>query len=476
MSIAKNYLFNVIYQVSILIIPLITIPYVSRVLGSNGIGINAYTNSIIQYFILLATIGISLYGNREVAYVRDNREELSKTFWGILILKFFTSFFAYLLFLVFLIIYDDYHFIFLLQSIYILAAAVDISWMFMGLEDFKKTIIRNLLVKLLGVFCTFIFVNDNDDLWKYVLILSSSQFIGNLTLWFYIPRTVNKIKITWKDITKHLKPSISLFIPQIAIQIYVVLNKTMLGTLSHPVEVGYFDNADKIVRIILSVVTAMGIVMLPRVANTYAHGDLEKVKEYIYKSFSFVSYISIPLMFGLASISIEFAPMFFGPEFSKTGILMVLISPIIVLISWSNVIGNQYLLPTGKVKAYTLSVVIGAIINFVLNIFFIRSYHSIGTSIATFIAELSVTSIQFYLIRKNLNIKKMIFSTWKYFVSGLIMFLLIQNIGNIFEEHHVKIITKIIIGSITYFFILFILKSELNKKIFYICIKYIRKR
>lgn len=475
MSIAKNYFYNVLYQLSVLIIPLITIPYISRVLGSNGVGINAYTNSIIQYFILLGTIGISLYGNREVAYVRDDKGKLSSTFWGIFTLKLITTLVSYCLFLIFLSMVEKYHTIFFIQSIYIIAVAFDISWLYMGLEDFKKTVLRNLLVKVVGVICTFIFVQTPDDLWKYVLILSVSQLLGNISLWFYIPKTINKVKIKRSDITQHLVPSISLFIPQVAIQVYLVLNKTMLGLWSTPNEVGFFDNADKIVKVVLSLVTAIGTVMLPRVSNIFAKGDMKKVRDYVYNSFNFVSYLAIPLMFGMAAMARQFAPWFFGQEFSKTGILMAVISPIIVFIAWSNVLGNQFLMPTGKVKGYTISVIIGAIINFILNLLLITHFHSIGTAIATVFAELSVMLVQMYWVRNDLQIRIMIKSIWKYLLSGIVMFLVIILIEKFATVGIGTMIIQFIMGVIVYIFILFLLKSELNRRLFLFGFTFIKK-
>ncbi|MFE8701744.1 flippase [Cytobacillus sp. FJAT-54145] len=475
MSIAKNYIYNVIYQIVTLVIPIITIPYVSRVLGSSGVGTNAFTNSIVQYFILFGTIGISLYGNRTVAYVRDNKDELSRTFWGIFVLKIITTGSAFAAFLVFLFVVDSYQTIFLIQSIYILAAAVDISWLYMGLEDFKKTVIRNLFVRVIGVICIFLFVKTSTDLWIYVFILAFSQFLGHLSLWVYLPKTISRVKLKWIDIKKHLKPSISLFIPQIAIQIYLVLNKTMLGIFSNTNEVGYFDNADKVVKIVLSIVTAMGVVMLPRVANTFAKGQINRVKEYLYHSFDFASYLSIPLMFGLAGIALEFAPWFFGPEFSKSGLLICVISPIVLFIAWSNVIGQQYLMPIGNMRVYTYSVVMGAIINLILNFLLIGPYQSTGTAIATVIAEFCVIVVQLYFVRHEFKIKKLLRSLWKYLTAGFFMFLFIRYIGNSLGVGYKTTAVQVITGAPIYFILLFIMKSELNRKLFGVGLKLIRK-
>lgn len=472
MSVAKNYAYNVIYQIVILIVPLITVPYISRVLGSEGVGINAYTNSIIQYFILFGTIGISLYGNRTIAYVRDDKEKLSRTFWGIFLLKIITVIISYTVFVIFINFIDSkYKTIFLFQSIFIISAAVDISWLFMGMEDFQKTVTRNLIVKIIGVMCIFLFVKTKLDLWKYVLILACSELFGQLTLWFYVPSIIDKVKLSFHDIRIHFMPSISLFIPQIATQIYLVLNKTMLGYFSNTNEVGYFDMSDKITKISLSVVTAMGVVMLPRVANTFAKGNMKRIKKYLSKSFDFASYLSVPMMFGLSGISTQFTPWFFGPEFSKTGILMCIVSPIVVFIAWSNVIGVQYMMPVGKVNQFTLSVTTGAVINFIFNMILIRHFQSLGTALATVFAEFSVTAVQFYLVRKDIDFKVMFNDFWKYLISSVIMFIIVKLIGNILGAGFKTTAVQIIIGALVYVIMLCIFRSSMNKKLIDVLLK-----
>ncbi|WP_058953382.1 flippase [Clostridium tyrobutyricum] len=475
MSVAKNYFYNVIYQIVILIVPLITVPYVSRVLGSGGVGVNAYTNSIIQYFILFGTIGISLYGNRSIAYVRDDKRKLSRTFWGIFLLKIMTVIISYMVFMIFMnFTHSEYKTIFLFQSIFIISAAVDISWLFMGLEDFQKTVTRNLMVKVIGVICIFLFVKTISDLWKYVLILACSELFGQLTLWFYAPKVIDKVKLSLYDIKRHLMPSISLFIPQIATQIYLVLNKTMLGALSNTNEVGYFDMSDKITKMSLSVVTAMGVVMLPRVANTFAKGDMKKVKDYLSKSFDFASYLSVPMMFGLVGISAEFTPWFFGPGFSKTGTLICVISPVIVFIAWSNVLGIQYMMPVGKVKQFTISVTTGAVVNFILNILLIRNFQSLGTALATVFAEFSVTAVQFYLVRKDIQFKHMFVDIWKYLISGVIMFVIVRLIGSDLGVGFKTTVTQIIAGGLAYVIILCLFRSSMNKKLIEVVLRKVK--
>lgn len=210
----------------------------------------------------------------------------------------------------FLTINGQYHAYYLSQSIAIVAAAFDISWFFMGIENFKVTVLRNFIVKLLALFSIFLFVKSYNDLNIYILIIVLSTLIGNLTFFPSLHRYL--VKVNYRELRpiKHLKQSLVMFIPQIAVQIYWVLNKTMLGSLDSVTSSGFFDQSDKIVKLVLAIVSATGTVMLPRVANAFAHREYSKIKEYMYAGFSFVSAISIPMMFGLIAITPKLVPLF----------------------------------------------------------------------------------------------------------------------------------------------------------------------
>lgn len=465
MTIAKNYLYNLVYQIVVLLVPLITIPYISRVLGPDGVGTSAFTYSIVQYFVLAGSIGISVYGNRQIASVRDNKEQLNKTFWSIFYLKVITTTISLGAFIIFLFVINEYHFIFVIQGLYIIATMFDITWLYMGLEDFKKTVIRNLIVKIIGTIGIFVFVQEVTDLWKYILLLACSQLFGYLTLYMYLPKTIDFVKVSIKEIIKHLKPSLSLFIPQISLQIYLVLNKTMLGVFSNTYQVGIFDNSDKIVKIVLAIVTAMGVVMLPRIANQMANGDKEKIKEYIISSFNFATYLAIPLMFGLIAISSNFVPWFFGHGFEDAVDVIKILSPIILLIAWSNVLGVQYFLGTGQTNLFTISVTIGAFLNLLLNFYFIPKYFAVGAALATLIAEIVVTFVQCFMIRKVISLRNLFKGFHKLFISGIIMFIGVYFAGQYLQATIISSFVQVIIGVILYIGSLTILKVEINQKI-----------
>lgn len=468
MQIAKNYLYNVIYQVFIMIVPLLTIPYLSRILGPSGIGINSYTNSIVQYFVLFGSLGVNLYGNRQIAFVRDNQVKMSKVFYEIFILRLLTICLAYLLFVAFLTINGQYHAYYLSQSIAIVAAAFDISWFFMGIENFKVTVLRNFIVKLLALFSIFLFVKSYNDLNIYILITVLSTLIGNLTFFPSLHRYL--VKVNYRELRpiKHLKQSLVMFIPQIAVQIYWVLNKTMLGSLDSVTSSGFFDQSDKIVKLVLAIASATGTVMLPRVANAFAHREYSKIKEYTYAGFSFVSAISIPMMFGLIAITPKLVPLFFTSQFSDVIPVLMIESIAIIFIAWSNAIGNQYLLPTNQNKSYTVSVIIGAIVNLMLNIPLIIYLGTVGASIATVISEMSVTVYQIFIIHKQLNLHTLFSDLSKYLIAGLVMFLIVFKISLLTPTSWIFILLEITVGIIIYVVLLIFLKAEIINKLKFI--------
>lgn len=465
MKVVKNYFYNAFYQVFVLIVPLITTPYLARVLGPKGVGINSYTNSIIQYFILFGSIGVSLYGNRQVAFVRDDRKELTKTFSEIFLMRFITILLAYGTFLIFLISVNEYQTYYLAQSISIVAAAFDISWFFMGVENFAVTVLRNLIVKIITLISIFVFVKSYSDLNIYILILSLSLLLGNLTLFPSLHRYIDKFTFKGLKIWKHFWPSFVLFIPQVATQIYLVLNKTMLGSMVSVQSAGYFDQSDKMIKMVLAVVTATGTVMLPHVANEFAKGNHDKTKSYLYGSFSFVTAVSMPMTFGLAAIAPQFVPLFFTNKFSMVTPIMIIESVVILLIAWSNAIGTQYLLPTKQTKSYTISVIFGALVNLVANIPLIISYGAIGAAIATVLSELAVTLYQIFVIRNQIDYSKLFSDCFKYLLAGAGMFLIVSLLRINLTTNWISLIIEVIIGMLSYLLLLLFMKAKIIEKL-----------
>lgn len=469
-SVTKNYLYNLAYQILVLILPLITTPYISRTLGAEGIGIYSYTISIVTYFILFGSLGISMYAQREIAYVQDDIKNRSKTFWEVVTLRTITLSISMIIFYFTFAYQGNYSIYYKILLLEIIANMLDVSAFFQGMEEFKKIINRNLIIKVISIVSIFIFVKTSADIDKYLLIYVFSNLIGNISLWFYLPKYITKVPIKSLELKKHLKQTIILFIPQIATQVYLVLDKTMIGFLiTDKAEVGYYEQSQKIVKIILTLATSLGTVMLPRVANDFAKGKEEKINRNILTSLNFIYFLSIPLMFGLIAVSKDLIPWFLGESFSKSIYIIYVISPIVLLIGISNAIGVQYLLPTKRQKQYTISVIVGAITNLMFNFILIPKLLSVGAAIGTVIAEAAVTIVQLYCIRKEFKLKEILFMSAKYFLSGIAMLLLLVVLNQfIFNNLNVviRMILDVIIGAGTYFIILLIFKDEFIKKVF----------
>lgn len=465
-SVTKNYIYNMFYQVLILITPLITTPYVSRVLGATELGKYGYTQSITTYFILIGTVGIAMYGERETAYIDEDesgKKKRTMLFWEINGLRFLTVSLTLAVFYCTFVRNSVYGYLYAIQMIDILANMFDISWFFQGMEEFKKTVFRNMLVKIMSVGAVFIFVKDMSDLPLYVWCYSLALLIGNLSLWLYLPKYLCKVSIKELRLFRHLKGALLLFIPQVATQVYTVLDKTMLGELATDMsQVGYYEQSQKIVRLLLTIITSLGVVMLPRMASIYAKKDNALIQSYLDKSFRYTYLIGVPLMLGLISVVERFVPVFYGPGYEPVKGILVYISPVIILIGLSNVLGTQYQIPTNKQRDYTLSVVAGAISNFGLNWLLIPKYNALGAVIATVSAELIVLFVHYYCVRKDIDVKKSLLCSGNYILAGVPMFLVSMAVSYLPIQNHILVLClQVAAGGIVYVGILLLRKDML---------------
>lgn len=460
-KVIKNYLYNLGYQILIIILPLITTPYVSRVLGAKGIGTYGYTNSITQYFILFGCIGLNLYGQREIAYYQKDIGKRSKVFFELLLLRIITVLISIILYYFTFCQNTTYGYIFSIQIIDVIASMFDISWLYQGMEDFKKIVVRNTLVKICGLIIIFMFVKSPADLPIYVLSYSATLLLGNLSMWMYLPKFVKKVNFQKLNILRHIRPTIVLFLPQIATSIYTMLDKTMIGALTgNTAEVGYYEQSQKIIKMAMTLATSLGTVMLPRVANMYKEGKMNEVRESMYTSFQFISFLVFPLCFGIIGIAKGFVPWFFGTGYEKVVYNMMIIAPIIFIIGFSNVIGTQFLLPTGRQKYYTVSVCTGTLVNLVFNLLLIPHFLSYGAAIATVIAELSVTLVQIIATKNIFSYKYIMKIIYKYIISAFAMLCCIFILSKNLSIGIIYTVIEIIIGIIVYFGILIILKDK----------------
>lgn len=463
-SMKSNFLYSISYQILILILPLITTPYLARMLSADSIGTYSYTQSFASYFVLFSMLGINNYGNRSIAQARDNRVKLSETFWGIFYLQLLLSIIMCSIYL-YIILSSSLNNknIYILQLFYVMSAAFDINWFYFGIEKFKITVIRNSIIKLIQTIAIFTFVKKQSDIAIYTFIIAFGTLLSQLAVWPFLSREVDFKTPQLKDMKKHVKPNFILFIPVIAISIYNIMDKIMLGILCEDSEVAYYTYAQVIAQIPVSIITALGMVMMPRISNLVAQKNFEASSKLIQKTMDYVVILSIPLAFGLAGIAQNFVPWFYGDDFKRCGVFVIWFTPTIVIKSIAHVIRTQYLLPYSKDRIYNCSVIIGAITNLVFNLFLIPELSGIGAIISTILAESIVCVIQLISSRNTFNIKEHIKDVSIYSLFGAVMFILVFSLSNILKNRIYTLLLQITIGGIFYLLILSVYIIKVKK-------------
>lgn len=458
-SIKVNYLYNLIYQVFTLVTPLITAPYLARVLGADGIGLYSYTESVASYFLLFAALGISTYGQREIAYTQDDRTERSKVFWETKILNIVAGAVVLAVYYPFALQQKNtaLYFVF---SLNIIASMIDVSWLFQGLEEFGKITLRNMTAKIINIAFVFLFVKTKSDVLLYALGGLGIYLLGNVWMWFGISKHIDKPD--WKTMQpfKRLPGVLSLFLPTIAMQIYTVLDKTMIGVITQSnVENGYYEQAIKLSKMVLTVVTALGTVMIPRIGYHFERKETEQVRQYMYRGYQFVWFLGIPLCFGLSGVASSMVPWFYGEGYEKVVPLLQILSWLILMIGISNVTGIQYMVPTKRQNLFTLTVIIGAAVNFVLNAVLIPRFASIGAAVASVVAEMTIAVVQIVLMRKELSPREIVQPAWRYVISGGVMLAAVVLLNRCMEPSFLETLILICSGAAVYFVMLLVLRD-----------------
>lgn len=458
--------------------PLLTAPYLARVIGADGVGIYSYFNNIATYFAMFAMLGLTNYGNRYIARVRDNQSELNYIFSSIyymqVVLGVIVSIF-YILYTLFLV--QNNQIVRWILFLPVLSTLINLTWFYWGLEDFSITVTRSIVIKLITLVSIFTFVKEKEDIWKYCLILSAGTFIGNIPLVLLLRQYVRLVRVDYRDIIKHIKPNLVLFIPILSVSVYRTMDKMMLGWLSTYSDVGYYENADKIINICLGFINALGQVMLPKSANLIANGKIEESNRLIVKSFNFSSLFCAAMVFGIIGVADVFVPVFFGMEFLTTIWIMQLLAPNLFLLAWGNVLKTQLLMPRGRDKTYITATLAGAIVNVIINLLLIPSLKGVGAAIGTISAEL--ISLLYILCAVKLDFcLKSVSTSLKYILSGLIMMVIILVVKKSVTISIRGLIILVIIGALVYIvecIIMMLMKDRLLLEIEGILRKIIRR-
>lgn len=461
-SLKKNIMLSTFYQVLKIITPFITAPYISRVLGVSKVGIFSYTSSYAMYFTLFGGLGTATYGTREIARVRNDEHKRSHLFWEIEILSVITTTISILAWGVFTLINTKYQVYYAVLTFNLLAVMFDISWFYAGIEQFQYTIGWNSFFKIASVLALFIFVHKPSDLLIYVFIMAFQNFAGNVGMWTGLPRFIHKVDLKTIKLKKHFHETLVYFIPTIATSVYNVLDKTMIGFITHNTkENGYYENANKILDMMKTLTfVALNSVMTSRISFLYKEKKFEEIKKRIHDSINYVLFMGIGILFGLSGVAKVFVPLFFGKGWDKTVDLLIIMSPVIVIIGLSNCLGSQYYTPSGRRKESAKYIIAGAVINFCFNCIFIPKLMSYGAAIATVIAETVITILYVHNDNDYLNWSDIFKMGWKKLIAGVIMFVILLGIRQVIHQPLLSVALMVIAGGGCYILILTLLKDS----------------
>ena len=458
MKVIKNYLYNLSYQILTIILPIITVPYVTRIFTSEDLGSYGFYYSIVSYFSLFAMLGIGIYGTKQIAAARN----VSSTFWNIYAIQLTASLLALFVYVITLVSIPKMSgMVPIILGIVLLTKMIDISWLFTGKEDFKKITLRNTMVKVAGVISIFTFIKSSEDLYLYIFLIVIFDFLGQFVMWIPAKKFIKRPSFDTKIIKKNLHPIVLLFLPQVAISLYVVLDRTLLGLLGSYSDVGIYEQGQKLTSILLTVVSSLGAVMLPRVANLLSERKEKEAQNMVRFSFILYNLIIFPMIFGLIAINEVFIKIFLGQNFQDVKYVLYIIVFNIMFIGWTNILGYQVLVVRNKNKEFMLSTTIPAIVSVAVNITVIPFFGYIGASITSVVVEFLVFAIQWYYSRNIIN-KNLLFNKdlAKIICSSLVMFGVVMLCKIMLGfDGIVGLVIYLVVGGISYLAMIFLLKT-----------------
>lgn len=460
-DVKKNIVYDTFYRILTNVTPFITAPYVARVIGAEGIGIQSYTQAIQAYFIMFATLGTSYYGAREIAYHKDDESVRSRIFWEIEILSIITTTVCFLLWIPLVISSTEYGKFYLVLSLGVIGTALDISWFYTGLEKFKAIVIRNTVVKIAEVVLLFLLVKGPDDLIIYIAISAVTSFLCIVSYWTGLGKLVKKVPLGELKIGRHFKGTLIFFLPSVASSIYLMLDKPLISWITKDnAEVGYYQQASKFIEVLKSLVfVSINYVVGVRMSSLYAHGEFDEMKEQLNNSMNYILLMGFGCSFGLSAIASNLIPVFYGSGYEEVVPLIYLFSPVVVIIGVSNCLETQYFTPCGRRAESIRYLVAGAAVNLTLNLVLIPHFKAFGATVATVTAELVITVFYIVNSRKMISFLSLLRMGWKKFLSGLLMFLMVMQIGKLGLNDILRLCVQVLSGVIVYFLVLILLKD-----------------
>ena len=463
--IRRNIVYQIVYRVITILTPLITSPILSRALGAEKLGLFSATLAFVSYFQLISMLGVENYGNRSIAAAQGDKNTQQTLFWNIYAVQVLASILAIVLYITaFLFIPKKRVVISILQGLWLISSLLNINWFFFGVEEFKLTATRNIVVKILTVLLIVLFVKKPDDILIYVLIMAGDTILSNLIVWPFLWKRIGFEKPKFDLMKEHLRPVLILFIPILAMSVFHIMDKTMLDWLGTEADVGYYYSADKVINIPLSIITALGTVMLPRVSNEYCKGNQSGVRRILKKSTELTVFMTCAVGIGIGAIAQEFIPWFFGTGFESCVQLVYWFVPVLFAKAIGDLIRTQYMIPAKLDKLYTAAVFIGAGVNLIANYILIRRFGALGAVLGTLLAESAVTLFELIHTREQVPFGRFITEYSIYLIPSVAMLFAVRKMAKaLYLAIPIKLIIMIGTGGMIYVLLslaIWLLKKE----------------
>ena len=462
-SIKKNFLLSVVYQALNTVTPLLTVPYISRILGPENIGEYSYTFAIANYFCMFGLLGSSVYGQLEVSKSRDDRKKTSMVFSTIIYSRIITMSIALIFYWIFIFFQIDNNKLYIVLIVFLASQIIDIAWFFQGMEKFDITVSCNVFAKLVSIICIFWFVKEQDDLILYAGLINGASLFGNILMWINVKKYVSFYKIPFKSILTNVKYNLTFFIPTIATMIFGSLDKCMIAWITKSnFENGYYEQANKIYNMMVALITSLTTVMLPRVAYLWQKNYFDaKLQSYLVKVVRCVSMITFPIAIGMLIVAGDFVPIFFGIGYEKCIILIRIFAFILIFTCHNSIISNMCMVANNNQSKLNKLIVVSSSINTVLNSIFICFWQSVGAALSSFVSEGVLLIMIVFSNRKILPYKDSLRLAMRYFLCSLVMILFIWPLKLLDLGSLSVLLLEIIVGAIFYVVLLLTLKDEL---------------
>lgn len=458
-----NYLYNLSYEILSLVLPIFTVPYVSRVLGAYQLGNYYYVTAVVTYYGIIAALGTVDFGQREIAKRQDNKLERSNKFWQILLFRLFFIFLAFIAYVPLMLFSAvKYRSLYVIDIITFVSWAVDVSWYFQGMENYKVTALKNGLVKILSTILIFILVKKQNDVWIYTAIYALAALLGNLTMLPYLRDSIEFVKVSLKKSLAQFHSIVSLFLPVVAIQLYNSLDKIILGKFSSSVQVGYFSQVQIIVNFCVIFEAAYGGVMTPHISYLYHKHDYKKIKEYIQSAIRYVYMIAVPLVLGCLCIGDIFVPTFFGPKYKGAIVTLYILSGLIIVMGMGQLQG-QFLVAINRQKYFSIATISAFLINFPVAVILVSFFHlgASGAAVATVLSEVAATAIEAYYLKDLSGLRPYLKFLIHYVVLGLPIVISVIVVRLLFSAHLIIVVLSVLLGAITYGIALLLCKDSM---------------